>query len=57
MLGDIVYFGTWAADIETGEILWKLPVQKPRFAAVPADELVLVVDGTTLRAFRRRTDG
>ncbi|MCZ6573967.1 MAG: PQQ-binding-like beta-propeller repeat protein [Planctomycetota bacterium] len=57
VLGDIVYFGTWAADIETGEILWKLPVQKPRFAAVPADELVLVVDGTTLRAFRRRTDG
>ena len=54
VLGDIVYFGTWAADIETGEILWKLPVRDPRFAAVPADELVLVVDGTTLRAFRRR---
>jgi len=56
VLGDIVYFGSWAADIETGEVLWYLPVAEPSFAAVPADGLVLVVDGTTLRAFREAGD-
>lgn len=56
VLGDIAYFGSWAADLETGEILWYLPVAEPRFAAVPADRLVLVVDGTALRAFREARD-
>ncbi len=52
VLGDIAYFGSWAADLRTGEILWYLPVTDPKFAAVPADGLVLIVDGRTLRAFR-----
>jgi hypothetical protein len=51
VVGGIAYFGSWAADFETGDILWYLPVADPRFAAVPADRLVLVVDGTTLVAF------
>jgi outer membrane protein assembly factor BamB len=52
VVGGIAYFGSWAADFETGDILWYLPVEDPQFAAVPADRLVLVVDGTTLVAFR-----
>jgi hypothetical protein len=54
VLGDVVYFGTWAADAENGDILWRLPL-RARFGAVPADRLVLVVaeDGT-LRAYKAR---
>jgi outer membrane protein assembly factor BamB len=55
VLGAVVYFGSWAADVDTGEILWRLPVQRVTCAAVPADGLVMVVDeGRTLRAFRGR---
>jgi hypothetical protein len=55
VLGAVVYFGSWAADVDTGEILWRLPVKRVTHAAVPADGLVLVVeDGRTLRAFRGR---
>lgn len=55
VLGDIVYFGSWAADVETGDIVWRLPIAEGvGFPAVPADRLVLVVDGGTLRAFRGR---
>jgi hypothetical protein len=54
VLGDVVYFGTWAADAATGEILWRLPVGV-RFGAVPVDRMVIVVDeGGGLRAFRGR---
>jgi len=52
--GRVAYFGWWAADLETDEVLWRLPVESPKFAAVPGDRLVLVVDGHTLRAFRER---
>jgi hypothetical protein len=56
VLGDIVYFGSWAADLETGEILWRLPLaDRATHPMVPADGLVLVVDGATLRAFRGRS--
>lgn len=55
VLGEVVYFGSWAADMETGEILWRLPVKLVTHSAVPADGLVLVVDEMrTLRAFRGR---
>ncbi|MHC4972140.1 MAG: outer membrane protein assembly factor BamB family protein [Planctomycetota bacterium] len=55
VMGDVAYFGTWAADVETGEILWRLPVRAVAFGAVPADRLVLVVDlQKTLRAFKSR---
>ena len=54
VLGDVVYFGTWAADVETGEILWRLPLRTVSFGAVPADRLVVVTDGTHLRAYRSR---
>ena len=58
VLGDVVYFGGWAADAETGEILWRLPVELSRFGAVPADRMVIVVDaGGGLRAFRARVGG
>lgn len=55
VLGDVAYFGTWAADLETGEILWKLPIEEVRFPPTPADRLVVVVDGNdALRAYRGR---
>jgi hypothetical protein len=55
VLGDVVYFGSWAADVETGEILWRLPFQHVTFPVVPADHMILVVeDGKVLRAFRGR---
>lgn len=55
VIGDVAYFGTWAADVETGEILWRLPVRAVAFGAVPADRLVLVIDlQNTLRAFKSR---
>ena len=55
VLGDIVYFGAWAADIRTRRILWRLPVERLRYPAVPIDGGVLIVDGATqLRAFRAR---
>ncbi|MEE8106013.1 MAG: hypothetical protein V3T86_10810, partial [Planctomycetota bacterium] len=54
VLGDIVYFGSWAVDLGTEEILWRLPVSRVKFPAVPADGLVLVVEHGVLRAFRGR---
>jgi hypothetical protein len=55
VLGEVVYFGSWAADLETGEVLWRLPVKQVTFSPVPADGLVLVVDDRrALRAFRGR---
>jgi hypothetical protein len=55
VLGDIVYFGSWAMDIETKEILWRLPFQDVSYPVVPADGLILVVEsGNVLRAFRGR---
>jgi hypothetical protein len=51
----VAYFGSWAADVETGEILWRLPVRAVAFGAVPADRLVLVIDlKHALRAYRSR---
>jgi len=57
VLGKVAYFGSWAADLETEDVLWRLPVKALRFAAVPADRLVLVVDQNTLRAFRGKGTG
>jgi outer membrane protein assembly factor BamB len=55
VLGDIVYFGSWAMDIETNEILWRLPFQNVTYPVVAADGLILVVEsGKVLRAFRGR---
>lgn len=56
VLGDVLYFGSWAADVETGEILWRLPnAGAVTYPVVPADRLVLIVEGgRTLRAFRGR---
>jgi hypothetical protein len=55
VLGDIVYFGSWAMDVETREILWRLPFQDVSYPVVPADGLFLVVEsGKVLRAFRGR---
>ncbi|MHC4223013.1 MAG: PQQ-binding-like beta-propeller repeat protein [Planctomycetota bacterium] len=55
VLGDIVYFGRWAADIRTGQIVWRLDGAKVAFPAVPADGMVLVVDDRRiLRAFGER---
>jgi len=55
VLGDVAYFGTWAADIVTGEVLWRLPVGRVRHPPVPADKLFVVVDEkSTLRAYRER---
>jgi len=44
VLGDVAYFGTWAADIKTLDVLWRLPFERLRFPAVPADRMVVVVD-------------
>jgi hypothetical protein len=58
VLGDVVYFGTWAADVETGEVLWRLPVAAVSFGAVPVDRLVLVVQsGSMFAAYRSRVGG
>jgi len=55
VLGDVAYFGTWAADLETLEVLWRLPVDEVRFGAVPADRIVIIVDGKgNLRGYRSR---
>ena len=55
VLGDIVYFGAWAADIRTRRVLWRLPVRHLEYPAVPLDDRVLVVDARVmLRAFRGR---
>jgi len=55
VLGDVVYFGAWAADIRTRRILWRLPVKQLRFPAVPIDGGVLIVDDlVNLRCFRAR---
>lgn len=55
ILGDIAYCGSWAVDLATRELLWKLPVDRVTYPAVPADRLVLIVEsGKTLRAFRGR---
>lgn len=56
--GEVACFGSWAADLETKQILWRLPVKRVTRPVVPADRLVLVVDdGKTLRAFRGRGRG
>jgi len=58
VLGDIVYFGSWAADLRSQQILWRLPVGSLRFPAVPLDRMVLVIDGKNhMRAFRARRSG
>jgi len=55
VIGDVAYFGSWAADVETGQILWRLPVRAVAFGAVPADRLVLVIDlQKALRAYKSR---
>ena len=55
VLGDIVYFGSWAMDLETREILWRLPFSGVTFPVVPADGLFLVVEkGRVLHCFRGR---
>ena len=55
ILGDVCYFGTWAADLRTKEILWRLSGVNPSSAAVPADGHFLVVDDQrVLRAYRGR---
>lgn len=55
VLGDVVYFGHWASDLETRQILWRLPVEELSWPVVPADRMVLVVEKhRVLRAFRGR---
>jgi len=55
VMGDVAYFGSWAADVETSEILWRLPVRAVAFGAVPADRLVLVIDlKHAMRAYKSR---
>lgn len=57
VLGDVVYFGHWACDIRSQEILWKLPRARVTLPVAPADGLVLLVTGkrrTTLVALRER---
>jgi hypothetical protein len=55
VLGDVAYFGTWAADIVTGEVLWRLPVRAVVHPPVPADKLVVIVDAKNhMRAYRER---
>lgn len=55
VVSNVIYFGTWAADVETGEILWRLPLRSVRFGVVPADRLFLVVDGENrIHAFKSR---
>jgi hypothetical protein len=54
VVGNVVYFGTWAADIQTSEILWRLPLRAVAFGVVPADRLFLVIEDQTLHAFKSR---
>ncbi|MHC4933789.1 MAG: PQQ-binding-like beta-propeller repeat protein [Planctomycetota bacterium] len=55
VLGDIVYFGSWAADIRTGQIVWRLDGAVVSLPVVPVDRMVLVVDNRrALRAFGER---
>jgi len=55
VLGDVAYFGTWAADIVTGEVLWRLPVRAVLHPPVPADKLVVIIDSQShMRAYRER---
>ena len=55
VLGDVLYFGSWAMDLETREILWRLPFTDVTQPVVPADGLFLAVEGgRALRAFRGR---
>ena len=54
-MGDVVYLGNWAADVMTGEVLWRLPGEDVTFNLVPADGMVLAVfGGTELRAYREK---
>jgi len=58
VLGDVVYFGTWAADLATQRILWRLPQEVVRYPLVPADGLVIAVDGDgRVHAMRARENG
>jgi len=58
VLGDVAYFGSWAADVQSGEILWRLPLRTVRYGAVPADRLILVLDGWgVLHGYRERVGG
>jgi len=55
VVGDVAYFGKWAADIVTGEILWRLPVRGVKHPPVPADKLIVIVDlKDTMRGYRER---
>jgi hypothetical protein len=55
VLGDVALFGSWAADLTTREILWRLPLARGvSYPPVPADRLVMIVDGGVLRAYRGR---
>lgn len=55
VLGDVLYFGSWALDLETREILWRLPFGEVTHPVVPADGLFLVVEeGRRIHAFRGR---
>ncbi|MCZ6787562.1 MAG: PQQ-binding-like beta-propeller repeat protein [Planctomycetota bacterium] len=53
ILGDLAYLGRAAVDIRSDEVLWRLPVGEMTQPPVPADGMVLAVDGgTTLRCFQ-----
>jgi len=55
VLGGVAYFGRWAADLETREVLWRLPVGRLRYPPTPADRLLVVApEDRTVRAFRER---
>ncbi len=54
---DVIYFGNWAVDVESGRVLWCLADETPATPAIPAadqrlvfgtttGELVCVADGT-----------
>lgn len=58
MLGDIAYFGDWAADVTTHQILWRIPVASLAFPIVPADRMFVAVEAPcVVRAFRERNEG
>lgn len=44
VLGDVVYFGNWAADIASGDVLWAIEDLDVDATPVPADGMVLLVD-------------
>jgi hypothetical protein len=55
VLGDVVYFGTWAADLQSRRILWRMPPGKLLWNVVPAERRVLSVGpDRVLRAWRER---